>query len=48
MIPTNSAPININKNVEFKKAITRKRTELTGFLEKITDKQVIIKKDANK
>ena len=48
IIPTNSAPISMKRNVEFKKARTKNKTELTGFFEKITDKQVAIKKDANK
>ena len=48
IIPTNSAPIKINKKVEFKKAKTKNKTELTGFFEKMTDMHVIIKKDAKK
>ena len=48
IIPTNSAPIKINKKVEFKKAKTRNKTELTGFFEKMTEMHVIIKKDAKK
>jgi hypothetical protein len=47
-MPTNSAPIKINKNVEFKKAKTKNKTELTGFFEKITEIHVITKKEANK
>ena len=37
IMPTNSAPMRINKKVEFKKARTRNNTELTGFFEKITN-----------
>ena len=48
MIPTNSAPIRINKKVEFRKASTRNKTELTGFFENITNIQVVIKNVANK
>ena len=48
IIPTNSAPINMKRNVEFKKANTKNKTEFTGFFENITDKQVAIKNDENK
>ena len=48
MIPTNSAPIRINKKVEFRNASTRKSTELTGFFENITNIHVVIKNAANK
>ena len=48
IIPTNSAPIKINKNVEFKKAKTKNKTELTGFFEKMTEIHVTIKNDAKK
>tara|TARA_Y100001947_G_scaffold106951_1_gene91535 strand:+ start:1105 stop:1281 length:177 start_codon:yes stop_codon:yes gene_type:complete len=47
-MPTNSAPIRINKKVEFKKARTRNNTELTGFLEKITNIQVVTRNAENK
>ena len=48
IIPTNSAPIKMNKKVEFKKAKTKNKTELTGFFEKITNIHVAIKNDAKK
>ena len=48
MMPTNSAPIRMNRKVEFRKASTRNRTELTGFFEKITKMHVVIKNAANK
>ena len=48
MIPTNSAPIRINKKVELRKANTKNKTELTGFFEKTTEIQVITKKEANR
>ena len=48
MIPTNSAPIRIKRKVEFRKARTKNRTELTGFLEKMTEMHVITRKEANK
>ena len=47
-MPTNSAPIRINKKVEFKKARTRNNTELTGFFEKITNIQVVTRNAENK
>ncbi len=47
-MPTNSAPIRINKKVEFKKARTRNNTELTGFFEKITKIQVVMRNAENK
>ena len=47
-MPTNSAPISINKKVEFKKARTRNNTELTGFFEKITNMHVVTRKAENK
>ena len=48
MIPTNSAPIRMNRKVELRKANTRNKTELTGFFEKITKMHVVIKNAANK
>jgi hypothetical protein len=36
----------IKRKVEFKKARTKNKTELTGFFENKTDKQVITKKAA--
>ena len=48
MMPTNSAPIRINRKVEFRKASTKNKTELTGFFEKITKMHVVIKNAANK
>ena len=47
-MPTNSAPIRMNKKVEFKKARTRNNTELTGFFEKITKIQVVTRNAENK
>jgi predicted HAD superfamily Cof-like phosphohydrolase len=47
-MPTNSAPIRINRKVELRKASTRNKTELTGFFEKITKMHVVIKNAANK
>ena len=38
----------MNKKVEFKKAKTKNKTELTGFFEKITEMHVTIKNDAKK
>ena len=40
--------IKINKKVEFKKAKTKNKTELTGFFEKMTEIHVTIKNDAKK
>ena len=48
MIPTNSAPIRIKRKVEFRKAKTKNKTELTGFFEKMTEMHVITRKEANK
>ena len=50
-IKVSEAPIKIikiNKKVEFKKAKTKNKTELTGFFEKMTEMHVTIKKDAKK
>ena len=48
MIPTNSAPIKINKNVELRKARIKNKTEFTGFFEKITDRLLKIRRIAKK
>ena len=48
IMPTNSAPMRINKKVEFKKARTWNNTELTGFFEKITNMHVVTRKAENK
>ena len=48
MMPTNSAPIRMNRKVELRKANTRNKTELTGFFEKMTEIHVTIKNDAKK
>ena len=48
IMPTNSAPIKINKNVELRKARIKNKTELTGFFEKITDRLLKMRKIAKK